>query len=290
MPGSREPVPNSSGYDEPAYVTEHRSAIATYLTCRVLIEIFSQSDNTALAPQLFEKLESIVFNQLERIDPASFETHPFREANFRIVGQLLGVMSSMNLARIARCFVNALKGFQKDLNVKGAAPRDIEVRAALMIDAMQHLHVRTQPEVVWRDSCDLIYTLGDLFVNSHGQLIKHTYCQALEHLVIPIAANWTPQVNTQRWKDFPQHSQRKTLPDVDEASPLAGSFSSIHHRLVYLSNRTLRFLVAVNCNLAASETQGSNDSCNSSGGNMQTRLDISESRHRNLKCCRAKVG
>ena len=202
MPLSPHSGANGTTYDEPAYVTEHRSAIATYLTCRVLIEIFSQADNTALAPQLFEKLESIVFNQLERIDPASFETHPFREANFRIVGQLLGVMSSMNLARIARCFVNALRTFQKDLNVKGVAPRDIEVRAALMIDAMQHLHVKTQPEVVWRDSCDLIYTLGDLFVNSHGQLIKHAYCQALEHLVIPIAANWSSQVNTQKWKDF----------------------------------------------------------------------------------------
>ena len=199
MPFSRE---SGSARDEPAYVTEHRSAIATYLTCRVLIEIFRQSDNSALAPQLFEKLEGIVFNQLERLDPVSFETHPFREANCHIVGQLLGVMSSMNLGRIAKCFVNALRGFQKELNVKGAAPRDIEVKAALMIDAMQHIHVKTEPDIVWRDSCELIYTLGDLFVNSHGQLIKHTYCQALEHLVIPIAANWGPQVNTQRWKDF----------------------------------------------------------------------------------------
>lgn len=189
-------------HDEPAYVTEHRSAIATYLTCRVLIEIFRQVDKNALAPQLFEKLEGIVFSQLERLDPTSFETHSFREANYHIVGQLLGVMSSMNLARIARCFLNALRGFQKELNVKGVAPRDIEVRAALMIDAMQHLHVKTEPDVLWRDSCELIYTLGDLFVNSHGQLLKHTYCQALEHLVIPVASTWSSHVNSQRWKDF----------------------------------------------------------------------------------------
>ena len=199
---SRDSASNGAVRDESPYTTEHRSAIATYLTCRVLIEIFRQSDNTALAPQLFEKLEGIVFNQLERLDPLSFETHPFRSANCHIVGQLLGVMSGMNLGRIARCFINALRGFQKDLNVKGAAPSQIEIRAALMIDALQYIQVKAEPDVLWRDSCELIYTVGDLFVNSHGQLIKHAYCQALEYLVVPIAANWGSQVNTQRWKDF----------------------------------------------------------------------------------------
>ena len=168
----------------------------------MLIEIFRQSDNTALGPQLFEKLEDIVFNQLERLDPLTFETHPFREANCHIVGQLLGVMSGINLGRIAGRFINALRGFQKELNVKGVAPRDTELKAALMIDAMQHMQIKTEPDVVWRDSCEMVYTVGDLFVNSHGQVIKHIYCQSLEYLVIPVASNWGPQVNTQRWKDF----------------------------------------------------------------------------------------
>lgn len=183
-------------------MTEHRSAVATYLTCRILIVVFTSADPSTLTPSLFEKLEEIVFNQLERMDPASFDSYSFREANFRILAQLLGVMSSLNLARIARLFINALRGFEKDLNIKGVVPRDIEGRAALMIDAMQHLHVRTQPDTVWRDSCDVLHAIGELFVRSHGQMIKHAYCQAIEHLVIPVVANWGSQVNTTKFKDF----------------------------------------------------------------------------------------
>ena len=192
-------------HDEPAHVIEHRSAVATYLTCRVLIVIFTQSDASAITPALFDKLEGIVFSQLERMDPLSFDTYPYREANFRIVGQLLGVMSSLNLPSVARCFVNALKAFQKELNVKGVVPRDLESRTALTIEATQHMHIRTQPENSWRESCEFIYAIGEIFINSHGPLIKHTYCQTLEHLVIPVVAYWNPQVNTVRWKDFLNH-------------------------------------------------------------------------------------
>ena len=167
--------------------------------------IFTEADSSNVTPGLFEKLEGIVFNQLERMDPTSFDAYPFREANFRIVSQLLGVMSSMNLQSIARCFVTALRGFHKELNVKSTVPREIEGRAGLMIEALQHVHIRTQPDLAWRDSCDFIYTLGELFINSHGPLIKHSYCQALEYLVIPVIANWNQQVNSVKWKDFLNH-------------------------------------------------------------------------------------
>lgn len=212
VPSIRSRQGSESGYstltnvsDEPFYVTEHRSAVATYLTCRVLIAIYNQVDPSAVAPALFDRLETIVFSQLERLEPLTFDAYPFREANFRIISQLLGLMSSINLQSIGRCFVTALKGLQKDLNVKGAVPREVEGKAGLLIDAMQHLHIRTQPEALWRDSCELIYTIGELFINSHGQFIKYAYCQALEHLVIPVIANWHPQVSTVRWKDFLNH-------------------------------------------------------------------------------------
>ena len=192
----------TSPHDETLYIAEHRSAVATYLTCRVLIVIFNQAEASAVSPALFDKLGDTVFPQLERMDPTTFDAFPFREANFRIVSQLLGVMSSMNLQMITRCFVGALRSLQKDLNVKGAVPRELEYKTALMIEAMQHVHVRTQPDVAWRDSCEFVHTIGEFFINSHGPLIKHAYCQALENLVIPVVTKWNPQVNTPKWKDF----------------------------------------------------------------------------------------
>lgn len=175
----------------------------------MLTAIFNQADASAVGPPLFEKLQGIVFNQLERMDSASFEAYPFREANFRIVAQLLGVMSSMDLQNIGRCFVVALRNLQKDLNQKSNSSRDAEGRAVLIIEAAQHLHIRTQPENLWRDSYELIYSIGDLFINSHGPSIKHAYCQTLEHLVIPVVANWGPHVSAARFRDFLNYANNR---------------------------------------------------------------------------------
>lgn len=192
-------------FDEPGYVTKQRSGIAIYFICRVLIEVFNQTDISALTPALFDKLESIVFSEIEHTEPEEFSSFSFKRANWNISGQLLGVMSTMNLQSIARCFINSLRASQKELSAKGAVTRNLEGRTELMIMAMQHIHVRTQPDSLWRDSCDFLYNVGELFINAHGQPLKHAYCQILEDLVIAIAANWGTQVNTVKWKEFLSH-------------------------------------------------------------------------------------
>lgn len=196
------------GYDDANanYLAEQRSAVVVYLTCRVLIEVFNKADITALPAgnqQLYDKLEDIIFGQLEKLEPDLFVSYPFRRANWKIFSQLLGVMSSKSLQSVSRRFTNQLNRFQRELNVKGPVPRDLEGKTELMILAMRHMHVRTQPESLWRESSDFLLSLGELFVNSHGQPIKHAYCQVLVDLLLPIASKWGPQMSTsQTFKDF----------------------------------------------------------------------------------------
>ena len=164
--------------------------------------MYNQSDVTTLNPDLAIKVEEIIFSQLKNMEPDSFDAFPFGYSNWKIYSQLLGVMSSRNLRSITQRFVTELAYFQQDLSIKGGAMAHIESRAEGLIAAMRHVHVKVQPESTWKESCDFLYGVAELFVNSHGQNIKHAYCLVLEELVMPIVANWSPNVNTQRWKDF----------------------------------------------------------------------------------------
>ena len=203
----------SSGEEDPNYSAslsladyatqaEQRSQVSIYLLCRVLIEVYGQTDVVRLNPGLADKIEDIIFVQLKNTEPEHFRNFPFRAVNWKIFGQLLGVMSTTNLRSVSQRFVNELRIYQHDLGVKGAVTTQVERKVELLILAMQHLHVRTQPEGPWRDSCDFLLTLGEFFLNSHGPSIKHSYCQTLEDLVMPIAARWGPQVNVQKFRDF----------------------------------------------------------------------------------------
>ena len=181
---------------------DRRSSLSIYLLCRVLIEVYNQSDIVCITPGLAERLEDIVFEQLQRIDPENLASSPFRLANWTIYGQLLGVMSSLNFVSVSRRFMLALKAFQRELNSKNPSTKDIEDRLELIILATKNLDIKTQPEHAWKESSEFLYTFGEFFLGAHGQSIKHAYCQVLETLLFPIAASTAVQVGLARWKDF----------------------------------------------------------------------------------------
>lgn len=184
-----------------AIQADHRSLLSIYLLCRVLIEVYNQTTLASLTPQMADKLEDIIFGQLKQVEPEHLASS-FRLANWNVYCQLLGVMSEMNLQSVSQRFTNELKSSQKDVGVKGGANKEVESKVELMIMAMSHLRVKTQPESAWKNSCDFLLAFADLFVSSHGQEIKHAYCQVLEDLVVPLAANAALLTNAPKFKDF----------------------------------------------------------------------------------------
>ncbi|MCJ1313351.1 Cell morphogenesis protein PAG1 [Agyrium rufum] len=196
------PMPNVSLLQDLALQADRRSSLSIYLLCRVLIEVYKQSDIKRITIAMADKLETIVFDQLQRTEPDSLPHHPFRLANWLIYSQLLGVMSSVNFLGVSRRFVGVLREYQRDPSVKGASSKDSEDRLELLVLAMRRLHIRIQPEEMWNDSCNFMHTLAEIFVSSHGQPIKAAYCQVLETLVIPVATSATVQLNSPKWRDF----------------------------------------------------------------------------------------
>ena len=207
-PSRMTPSIEDSGYaisqnlQDIAIQAEQRSLVSIYLLCRVLMEVYRQTTLAFLTPYMAEKLEVIIFGQLKQLEPEQLSSSCFRLATWNGFCQLLGVMSEMNLHSVAQRFTNELRGSQNDVSVKGGVAKELESKVELIIMGTRHVRIKIHPESAWKDSCDFLHTLAELFVSSHGQDIKHAYCQVLEDLIIPIVAHPGPHVNTLKWKDF----------------------------------------------------------------------------------------
>ena len=195
---------HASVSDESSYLSELRSSVVVYLTCRVLIEVFLQAETTALPQSTYDRLESIIFERLQAIEPNHLDKYPFKVSIWVIYVKVLGVMSSRSLSTITSCFINDLVACQKELYINGrtAPSKEMEGKVEMMIRSMAHTHIRTQPENLWRESCNFFFALADLLLNSHGAVLKYAYCATFVDLLLPVASNWGPHVNTQKFRDF----------------------------------------------------------------------------------------
>ncbi|KAH0545522.1 hypothetical protein FGG08_000353 [Glutinoglossum americanum] len=182
--------------------SERQSTISIYLLCRVLIEIIGQSTLACVTPEMADKLEDIIFGQLRAADPEQLSASPLRMANWTLFGQLLGVMSDINFESVSDRFFADLERSEKDLGAKVVASKEIEGRMELVIMGMSYLRIKIYPEEDWDRSCDFMLSLGKFFVNSHGQRIKHAYCQILEKLLLPIASTARAELNVPKWRQF----------------------------------------------------------------------------------------
>ncbi|KAL8672812.1 MAG: hypothetical protein Q9168_002749 [Polycauliona sp. 1 TL-2023] len=181
---------------------ERKSTMSVYLLCRVLIEVYNQTTLSCLTPSMAEKLEDIIFGQLKNTEPEQLHT-TIRLANWKAFCQLLGVMSEMNLQSVSHRFVTDLRILQIEAGDKSNLTREAENKIILMIWAIRYLRIKTEPEAVWKESCEVLHTIAEFFANSHGQGIKQAYCQIIEQMVLPVAATSpAPQIYLARWKDF----------------------------------------------------------------------------------------
>jgi hypothetical protein len=180
---------------------ERRSTASIYILCRVLTEVISQSTLTCITPEMEEKLEGIIFGQLKIADTEQLNNSPLKMANWFLFSQLLGVMSEINFESVADRFIADLEKSQKDLVIKSPANRETEGRMELVLGGMKHLRIKIYPEDAWDQSCDFMISLGRFFARSHGQRLKYAYCQALEILLLPIAAKANTELNMPKWTE-----------------------------------------------------------------------------------------
>lgn len=193
--------PSLLSRQEDIILAERRATVSVYLVCRVLIEIFNQSSLAAITPEMAERLEDIVFGQLKTVDADQISASPLRMANWRIYGQLLGIMSETSFSSVSGRYLSELERYQKEEVVRGAS-KEIDAKAELLVLGMRHLRIKTYPEEAWNRSCDFMRSLARLFASSHGQRVKQAYCYIIEKLLLPMASNPACDLSLPRWKDF----------------------------------------------------------------------------------------
>ncbi|KAL1874788.1 hypothetical protein VTK73DRAFT_142 [Phialemonium thermophilum] len=170
---------------------ERRSTVSIYILCRVLLEVISQSTLSSITPEMEDKLEGIIFGQLKIAETDQLLVSPLKLANWNLFAQLLGVMSEINFTSVVGRFIADLDKSLQDLAVRSPTyvSRDTEGKVELVLGGMKHLRVKTTPRSAWEQSCEFMAALGKLFSRAHGQKVKSAFCQVLDMLLLPIAAN-----------------------------------------------------------------------------------------------------
>lgn len=193
------PLPSIAARQEFVAQAERRSTVSIYILCRVLMEVIGQSTLSCITPEMEEKLEGIIFGQLKIADIDQLNSSPLKMANWLLFSQLLGVMSEINFESVTDRFIADLEKSQKSLVVKSPANRETEGRMELVLGGMKHLQIKIYPEEAWDQSCDFMISLSRFFARSHGHRLKYAYCQALEILLLPVAAKANTELNMPKW-------------------------------------------------------------------------------------------
>ena len=182
---------------------EQRSTVSTYILCRVLIQIISQTTLEALTTDMAERLLSLFYAQLNTVDPEQAEESSMHKANWVIYSQLLGELSELIFHSVQEKFIGDLKVIDSQYTqsaIRNQSSKEIEAKGALLVRGMKYLRVKTSPPELWDRTCDFLLSLGKLFANAHGQTIKYAYCQVFRNLLLRIASEAMPHFNTPRWK------------------------------------------------------------------------------------------
>ncbi|KAL1593201.1 Cell morphogenesis protein PAG1 [Paraconiothyrium brasiliense] len=182
---------------------EQRSTVSTYILCRVLIQIISQTTLESLTIDMAERLLSLFYSQLNTVDPEQAEESSVHKANWVIYSRLLGELSDLIFNSVQEKFVTDLKGVDSQYTqsaIKNQSSREVEAKGALLVRGMRYLRVKTTPVELWDRTCEFMFSLAKLFANAHGQTIKYAYCHVLRDLLLRIASEAMPQFSTPRWK------------------------------------------------------------------------------------------
>ena len=172
---------------------DRSSVISIYILCRVLLEVIQTSNLNSITPEMMDKLEGIIFLQLKIADTDQLAASPLKSANWHLFTQLLGAMSAINFVSVRDRFIADLQNLQTDLAARGptSSKGDLEGQMVLVLGGMRHLRLSIEMDEGWIQSCEFLASLGRFFANSHGPRVKAAFCEALDTLILPIAANAT---------------------------------------------------------------------------------------------------
>jgi len=200
LPARGVPNPNSRHYltTTNPIVAERRSAAVTYLLCRVLIEVFGQSDLPSITQDLANKLEDIAYtDQLKGVTKEILEKSPTKLAKWDLVSRLLGTMAEKDFEGVSSRFLSDLRAYQRVLGVKGQSDKKVdEEKATTLLRGMRYLRLQTDTDNAWSRSSTFFNALAELFVAVHGQPAKLAYTQVICTLLLGAAA--TPGIGALR--------------------------------------------------------------------------------------------
>lgn len=176
-------------------ITEKTAAASTYLICRVLVEIFGQSDPQSIGQELANRLEDMIYkSQLKPVTQEMLEKSPTRLAKWNLSSRLLGIMAEKDFDGVSTRFLTDLRICQKMIGVKAHGDRKAEDEAVLLLKGMHYVRLKFDSDISWSKSVAFFNSIAELFIEVHGQAAKLAYAQVISKLLLNPAAH-KPRLN-----------------------------------------------------------------------------------------------
>lgn len=209
---ARSPSMTPDNNRDASILADRRSLVSIHILCRTLIELIAHVNAEALTPDVGEKLEEIVFNQLRSADPDLLMSSPLRLANWNLFVELLGGLSGIRFDSVSDRFIADL-----EKHGRGIIPRERETHVEMLISGMRHLKLRLYPARYLEDSADFLLSLSKFFIESHGYRIKRAYANVLHRIVLPVAPVATAETSFPAWTEAVNLLYPRTIKMIEKA-------------------------------------------------------------------------
>ncbi|KAI9728200.1 MAG: Cell morphogenesis protein PAG1 [Chrysothrix sp. TS-e1954] len=179
---------------------ERRSLAGSYIMCRLLIEVISQTTLAHATLDKVEELEDISFHNQTRHARDDLARSPMKQAVWNAYVRLFGALGEFDFGGVSSKYLRELRKHHIGLSLKGHVSKDAETRTEDILRALSHIHLNVSLQPQWKQFCDFMLNLADLFAAVHGQRCKSAYGRSIEKLLLAVATRPGSNLEDQAWK------------------------------------------------------------------------------------------
>ncbi|KAL1921669.1 uncharacterized protein VTP21DRAFT_10311 [Calcarisporiella thermophila] len=181
------------GKESNSFSRERKQLAVTYISRRALIQVVKRLQVDSLPDDYGDKLEERLFAEMRNSNP-DMSRSPDYKANLDLLAKLIGWVSNIRFASVSDRFISIL-----EKHTRGTVLKERDSKVEMVIKIMRHLKLRIYPIEALEETAEFLQSCATFFRSTHAIRIKRAYSTLFVHVLMPIAAVATAEVNLPAW-------------------------------------------------------------------------------------------
>ncbi|KAL9091148.1 MAG: hypothetical protein Q9159_001565 [Coniocarpon cinnabarinum] len=182
-------------------MSDRRASAATYMMCRAITEIITQTTLSALTARVAVQLGEHVFEyNVNRTTSSEMHKSPLQKAKWEKATDLLGMLSRIDFGNVCGRYLSVLRQCQRSLNERSNPDFDTLSKARIMLKGMRKLRPRGDDPKYFIEYASCMGDFTALFGDAHGEDLKIQFCRTLEPLLLRLARDVNADLEDVKWR------------------------------------------------------------------------------------------